>query len=110
MHRKVSAPVLPPGFSASHPSQGDILEMIDTSSRPKMIEPVFAEPSPVKPQPRSIEKKVQPEYVDASHDNHVPDNQNIDVTFSRADYDQWLSKIKAKKFNTYLAWFDVNIK
>jgi hypothetical protein len=56
-----------------------------------MIEPVFAEPSPVKPQPRSIEKKVQPEYVDASHENHAPENQNIDVTFLRADYDQWLS-------------------
>ena len=91
LHRKVSAPVLPPGFSASHPSQGDLLEMIDTSSRPIKIEPMFAEPSPVKPQPRSIEKKVQPEYVDASNDNHTPENQIIDVTFSRSDYDQWLS-------------------
>ncbi len=91
MHRKVSAPALPPGFSASHPSQGDLLEMIDTSSVPLKIEPMFAEPSPIKPQARFIEKKVQPEYVDNSHENHAPYNQNIDVTFSRADYDQWLS-------------------
>lgn len=51
---------------------------------------MFAEPSPVKPQARSVEKKVQPEYVDASDDHQAPGDHNIDVTFSRADYDQWL--------------------
>ncbi len=60
----------------------------------------------------TVEKKVaysehKETYVKEESDKEEP---VVEVTFSRSQFDIWMKNITAKKFHTYLAWFDINIK
>ena len=34
----------------------------------------------------------------------------MEIQFSKEDYDRWLARMTERKFNHYIAWFNVNIK
>jgi len=64
-------------------------------------------------------KGKQVEYIDHSLDdppmpqfekyqNAAPDE--MEVHFSKEDFDHWMSKLTTTKFHNYLAWFNINIK
>ena len=40
----------------------------------------------------------------------INERQEDEITFSKQDYDDWMNRMNERKFNHYLAWFNVNIK
>jgi hypothetical protein len=48
-----------------------------------------------------------PQFEDYPHEKS---QDLMEVHFTRSDFDKWISRLTATKFNNYLAWFNINIK